>query len=463
MRILLTSLVAAVLLVAATAVVAAPEDAEGQPPSEDAQPAAGDTPAVEPLPEEYSCTFCHADPEMFFDDTANLLVTEKDLINDIHWQKGLRCHDCHGGHAKLEDHVDHRDDDEYYGPRSPAEIPGLCGRCHSSIEYMRRYDPSARTDQESEYWTSGHGLRLKSTPDDPDVATCTSCHGHHDTRAVNEPRSRVYPTRVPGTCAECHSDPEKMKGREYNGKPLGHDQYDEWKKSVHAKMLLEEGDLSAPACNNCHGNHGAVPPDVNSLANTCGTCHVKVATLFAETRMKHEFEQADWEDLPGCAACHGNHMIGHPTDELLGVGDDGLCVRCHGEGEDMYPAALASETAAAMSKGLRDLKEQIADAKKKLDDAERLGMEVREARFDLRKADDALTNARSLVHGFAIEPMKAALDEGIEVAQGAKQDAQEALDQYTYRRIWLAFSLVPILITAGLLLLYIRALPIPGR
>ena len=129
----------------------------------------------------------------------------------------------------------------------------------------------------------------------------------------------------------------------------------------------------------------------------------------------------------------------------------------------MYPAALAKETAKEMSQGLQALKKQIAVAKDRLDYAEQLGMEVREARFRLRKADDALTNARSLVHGFAIEPMKEALDEGLEVAMEAEQHAQGRLEEYTYRRVWLAVTLVPILIAVGLLLLYIRRLPIPGR
>jgi predicted CXXCH cytochrome family protein len=494
MRLLLRSVVATAVLAAAMAVVAGAEEGKGPPaaaakslapgPSPpapdqsvlpaasaekaegsatDGKAAAGKVPAVGPLPEDYSCTFCHADPQTFSGDTKHLLVSEKDLAGDIHWQKGLRCHDCHGGHAKLDEHVDHRDDSTYRGPRSPAEIPGLCGRCHSSIEYMRRYNPSPRTDQESEYWTSGHGLRLKGTPEDKDVATCSSCHGHHGIQAANELQSRVYPTRLAETCATCHADAAKMKGRTYHGKPLGHNQYDDWKESVHAQALLKQGDLSAPTCNDCHGNHGAVPPEVDSVANACGTCHVKVATLFAQTVMKHRFEQADWEGLPGCAACHGNHEIRQPSDAMLGMGREAFCSRCHGEGKGKYPDALAGKTAEGMSQQLEQLKQQVAAAEERLDDAEHLGMEVREPRFRLRTARDSLTNARSLVHGFAIAPMKQAVDEGLEVAASVEQDGQKQLEEYTYRRIWLAVSLVPILIAVCLLLVYIRSLPIPGR
>jgi len=265
------------------------------------------------------------------------------------------------------------------------------------------------------------------------------------------------------TCAACHADPERMKGRTYHEKPLGHNQYADWKKSVHAQALLNNGDLSAPTCNDCHGNHGAVPPEVDSVANACGTCHVKVATLFAQTVMKHRFEQADWEGLPGCAACHSNHEIRHPSDPMLGMGGEAFCSRCHGEGKGKYPDALAGKTAEGMSKELEKLQRQIAAAEQSLDDAEHLGMLVRDPRFRLRKARDALTNARSLVHGFSLGPMKQAVDEGLEVAVSVEQDGQKQFDEYAYRRIWLAVSLVPILIAVGLLLLYIRSLPVAGR
>ena len=41
--------------------------------------------------------------------------------------------------------------------------------------------------------------------------------------------------------------------------------------------------------------------------------------------------------------------------------------------------------------------------------------------------------------------------------------ADHALAEYQYRRYWLAISLVPILIVIGLLVLYIRGLPIPEK
>jgi hypothetical protein len=322
---------------------------------------------------------------------------------------------------------------------------------------MRRYQPSPRTDQESEYWTSGHGKRLKAT-DDPQVAVCTSCHGgKHRLAPVHDLESPVYPTHIAKTCATCHSDPKIMAGRQYHGRPLGHNQYDEWRQSVHGKALLEKGDLSAPTCNRCHGNHGAVPPEVESVANVCGTCHGKVGALFTNAQMKHRFQEVG---LPGCATCHGSHLIRHPSDEMLGMGKQAVCAKCHAHGQ--YGATLAgAEVARNLRSGLDQLSRSIAEAQDKIAEAERVGMEVSGPRFDLHKAIDARVNARTLIHSFAPGPVEKALAEGNQTATEVKERAEAALHEHQARRIWLAASLVPIALMVVLLLVYIRRLPIP--
>ena len=51
-------------------------------------------------------------------------------------------------------------------------------------------------------------------------------------------------------------------------------QFEEYRSSVHWEALAKRGDLSAPSCASCHGNHGAKPPQVESVSAVCGTCHV---------------------------------------------------------------------------------------------------------------------------------------------------------------------------------------------
>ena len=133
-----------------------------------------------------------------------------------------------------------------------------------------------------------------------------------------------------------------MKGRQYHGQPLSCDEYSKWRESVHGKAMMEKGDLSAATCNNCHGNHGALPPQVDTVANACGACHGKVAKLFETARMKHKFEEVG---LPGCVTCHGNHDITRPSDEMLGMGDKAVCIRCHAGGK--FGATLAGAQAGA--------------------------------------------------------------------------------------------------------------------
>jgi predicted CXXCH cytochrome family protein len=436
------------------------------PPSQAEPPKA---PADQAPAEESFCIQCHSNGDVWDKEQQRYFVSAEDFVGDIHWQKGLRCQDCHGGDTTNPDvAAAHSQDAGFKTVKSPGDVPAFCGNCHANIEYMKNYRPSPRTDQLAEYWTSGHGRALKATGD-PKVATCLSCHGKphgsaqdngtHGIRLVDDLESPVYRTRVARTCAECHADEKVMAGRQYHGHPLGHEQYADWRASVHGRALLEKGDLSAPTCNNCHGNHGALPPEIGSVANTCGTCHGKVASLFAETRMKHRFEE---ERLPGCATCHTAHKIQSPTDQMVGMEGGAVCANCHENGK--HGATLAGADAAkTIRSGLEELSQQIVYADTTLAEAERLGMEVSQPKFELRDAVNALTNARTLVHSFQVKPVATALADGEKVTAEVQGKADRALEEHTYRRVWLAGSLVPILIVIGMLLLYIRTLPIPKQ
>jgi predicted CXXCH cytochrome family protein len=446
---------------------AAPKAAEKKADAK--KPAAKAAPAIPDA--DNACILCHGESDVWDKDRRRFYVTVKDMAGDIHWQKGLRCQDCHGGDPSDTEFAPAHSQERGFRSIKPADLPALCGDCHANIEYMRRFQPSPRTDQLSEYWTSGHGRKLKESGDAA-VATCVSCHGRphgsgattgkHGVLAVADLESPVYPTRLAKTCAKCHSDEKLMAGREYHGRPIGHNQYELWQKSVHAQAMLgEKADLSAPTCNDCHGNHGALPPQVDSVANACGTCHAKANNLFAEARMRHKFEEVG---LPGCAVCHGNHEIGRPTDEMLGMSAGAVCVKCHEEGKLKYGAPPAvAEKAQALRSELEKLKARIAEAEKTIADADRLGMEVRGPKFDLRKATDALTNARVLIHGFSVPPVEAALAEGTQAADAVLKSATAALQEHTNRRIWLALSLAPIFLVIILLVLYIRTMPAPAR
>ena len=233
------------------------------PPAAKAAEKAGEPLAAKPN----NCLFCHGNKDVWEGDQLRLYVTEKDFGRDLHWARGLRCADCHGGNPAAEQvNQAHAQEDgfrnlrqrradgtkDYSKPPEPANVVKLCGECHANIQFMKQYNPSPRVDQLNEYWTSGHGQRLKEAAD-PKVATCVACHGRpHGTGrdqgaygvlAVKSLDSPVYVKNVAKTCAKCHSDEKRMAGYQYHGRPIGHTQYEDWRQSVHGKALLEKDDL----------------------------------------------------------------------------------------------------------------------------------------------------------------------------------------------------------------------------
>lgn len=305
-----------------------------------------------------SCETCHSDAELF--DEASLEIVEH-YQDDIHAAAGLSCHDCHGGNPAAEAAEDlllAKDEafeaNPYRGAPRRGEIPSFCGRCHSDPAYMRRFNPDLRVDQEQEYWTSYHGAALREGS--TIAATCVDCHSNHGIRAVSDPSSGVFPTRVAETCRGCHSDAERMaEVKLADGRALPTDQYARWRESVHAAALFDKGDVSAPTCNDCHGNHGATPPGVDSVGFVCGQCHGREARLFRESNKHAGFEMHNElvtdageegcaachvepeapaaltgvRSFSECATCHGNHAIVRPTVAMLGPLPEAPCVFCH--------------------------------------------------------------------------------------------------------------------------------------
>ncbi len=229
---------------------------------------------------------------------------------DVHKDAGLGCVGCHGGDpspALAEDLRSMAPETGFMPAPDRLQLAATCARCHSDAAYMKQFNPQARVDQFAEYLTSAHGRANQAG--DPVPATCSDCHGVHGIRSVKSPASPAYASNVPATCATCHSDAAVM---DPYGLPI--DVHESYMDSTHADALLIRGDLAAPACNDCHGNHGAAPPGVTSVANVCGQCHGREATLFRGSFKKELFDSMEMSE---CIVCHGQHRILHPTPELF--------------------------------------------------------------------------------------------------------------------------------------------------
>jgi cytochrome c553 len=87
-------------------------------------------------------------------------VSEEQFAQDIHSQKGLTCASCHGGDPTRADMDAMSKSAGFRGKIERSQIPAVCARCHSDGAFMRKYNPSLRTDQFSQYQTSVHGKLL---------------------------------------------------------------------------------------------------------------------------------------------------------------------------------------------------------------------------------------------------------------------------------------------------------------
>jgi len=378
-----------------------------------------------------TCIDCHGSLE------ANLKVTGEQYAQDIHAQKGLTCAGCHGGDPTSLEAMDKKRG--FKGHIDRKQVPELCAKCHADGAYMRQFNPSLRTDQLAQYKTSVHGRRLAGG--DSKVAVCIDCHGVHGIRAVKDTRSKVHPLNVAETCSRCHADGKYMQSY-----PIKHDQFAGYSASVHHDALAVRGDLSAPTCTTCHGNHGASPPGVADVTHVCSTCHVFQAQLFDASPHKAAFASAG---LPGCVTCHSNHRISHPSDAMVGTGPQAVCTSCHTQGDAGFAVA------GKIQQQFAALQNAIGRSEEVLARAEESGMEVGQAQLELTSARDQLTKSRVTLHSFAAAKIDADVKAGQDTAEKTRQAGEKALRERDYRRAGLGISLLTIVAMLIGLKLYI--------
>ncbi|MDR7522265.1 MAG: cytochrome c3 family protein [Armatimonadota bacterium] len=403
--------------------------------------AAAPAPPPPPAAPADSCTGCHRTLG------GRLAAPTQAIADDIHVRRGFSCAACHGGDPQAPgmEAMDPRKG--FVGKPGRQRLPALCGRCHADPAFMRRYNPATPTDEVARFLTSVHGQRL--VKGDVKVATCTSCHGVHPILAVADSRSPVFPSNVPGTCARCHADARYMQPY---GIPIT--QYAEYQASVHGEALLQRGSKQAPACNDCHGNHGAVPPGVESVANVCAQCHASQRDLFVRSPHRVPFEGMG---LAQCTACHGTHKILRPTDEMVGAAPPAVCAQCHAPGSKGAAAATAIRSA------LEDLKQALQAATQVVALAEHAGMDMTDAKLPLNDAQTQLILARNLVHSLSLREVQSAATEGVGLARRAADLGLAALDEIAFRRRGLVVALVVIAVLVLGLYLKSRTLGVPGN
>jgi len=394
-----------------------------------------------------NCVLCHTDPEVQKPETlfslappggSNSHLNLRHLVDDVHFARGLSCSGCHGGDP-ASDKLEHSHVKEWPGTardKDRAWILSFCARCHSDPALMNRFNPTLPTDQLAKFRESPHGKLLIEAKDSraPD---CLSCHGVHGMRNAKNPLSTVNPKRVHETCGACHANPAKMAGFKLpDGSPLPTNQVAQYRASVHGRALLERGDLGAPTCNSCHGNHAAMPVGLSSVSQSCGLCHAGAASLFDGSKHKKAFEEHKWAQ---CAKCHGNHGILKTHDAMLSSGPRSLCVECHAQYAKENPecSASAEHFYATITRLDQDWNRYNASAEQ----LAAKGLDVDPIHDQLGELADTIKQARAHVHAFSRNSFDQVADPGNKAADTISTLVSEARSEYRVRQMGLAASI----------------------
>jgi hypothetical protein len=134
--------------------------------------------------------------------------------------------------------------------------------------------------------------------------------------------------KQPQTCGHCH---ELI--------------FDEYKQSIHGQQALA-GNVDAPLCIDCHGEHGITSPkeegspaSAKKVSHTCSSCHARPEIMqkygIPQDRISTFIDSLHgiavgfgYKAAANCSSCHGVHEIRPASDPLSKVNPANLQRTC---------------------------------------------------------------------------------------------------------------------------------------
>jgi hypothetical protein len=328
--------------------------------------------------------------------------------NDAHRRSGLACTTCHNGDATVADLTGSKGPN-FVSSWERADVPKLCGGCHSDAALIEKHKPGQRVGQPAEYQAGVHGKALAAG--DMDSANCIDCHGIHEIRPASDPLSRVNPLHVAETCGECHADAERMAKHKLPATPVA-----EYAESVHWEALSKNGSPHAPSCVNCHARHNTSHAKEMSSAAVCGHCHRAESDLLKRSSHGQTLSGKGGE----CVGCHGAHKVLRASAQLL-AGPGPGCAQCHEAG------SAEAKQAAGMARLIADLNGALERSDRILAQAAAGGADLPQAKAEQKAGREALTKARAAVHSFRQSEVAALVKSGSAIAAQTYRAGENAL------------------------------------
>jgi cytochrome b subunit of formate dehydrogenase len=272
----------------------------------------------EAAPPPVQCGKCHEDEAKDYEKSIHGLARRKGI------KDAPTCVDCHGGAHSI------GTSDSPKAEHARQNIPGMCARCHADLKIVKKYSIPIGNPYEL-YKNGVHGKALAAG--NLKAAVCSDCHGSHTIQPGHEMASKTAKGHMPATCGRCH--PQIME--DYNA-------------SVHGQAVAQ-GITDAPACSDCHGEHGIVQADspespvsaTQVASKTCGHCHQDLMLAqrygFAAARLSTFMEsyhglavRRGSLTVANCSSCHGVHKIlasTHPNSSINPANLPKTCGSCH--------------------------------------------------------------------------------------------------------------------------------------
>lgn len=201
-----------------------------------------------------SCGKCHSEIEKVYKNSFHYLYED------------FRCYDCH-----YEIHTLRPEKENF-----KIAVAKNCTKCHTNEEYA----------------LSGHGAAVMKG--NKDSATCSDCHGLHDTKAYHTStekyilEAREFYNR---TCKSCHSNKEMMERNRLSPNAVRY-----YEETYHGKVQDLGYPTSVAGCADCHTTHNILAkehPDsaINpkNLAKNCERCHHRIHPRFAEYKAHPDY------------------------------------------------------------------------------------------------------------------------------------------------------------------------------
>jgi len=240
----------------------------------------------------------------------SLHVVRGNFEKSVHGKR--RCVECH------------RDITEIPHEKA-APLKVSCVECHEALWKAQQEKPAAEQDPRLDVVVGMiqrymHSVHARPRRDDQSRtnATCYNCHEAHYVYPKDSQERQEWRRSIPDRCGACHAKERA-----------------DYATSVHGKEVLENGNLYAAVCSDCHSTHDidrtGEDPIRLAITRNCGNCHVD--SLHTYTQTYHgKVSTLGYAHTAKCFDCHGSHTIqrvSEPASSVHPARRLETCRKCH--------------------------------------------------------------------------------------------------------------------------------------